>query len=134
MGDLKDLGDRANCNMAQIVIRINDLMEVVRSEQPDCIAFKAAEEDWRKGFIKKLIQYQRRLRQHKPEPPHPEREPGPVREALVSTLKEMVTTNQKVMETMAMREPAANVKAAFPKLQVQAFKVFSGNLKDYPGW
>ena len=43
MGDLKDLCGRVNCNIAQLVVRINDLMEVVGSEEADHVAFKAVE-------------------------------------------------------------------------------------------
>ena len=52
---------------------------------------------------------------------------------MASTLKEIVMTSQKMWETMVARLPTASVKEAFPKLEVQPFKAFSGNLKDYPG-
>ena len=41
---------------------------------------------------------------------------------------------QKMLETVMVQISALSMKAAFPRLEMQPFKVFSGLAKDYLGW
>ena len=51
MHDLKDLANRTINDAAQMVIRVDDLMEIVRSEKANQDTFQARKSEWRKGFI-----------------------------------------------------------------------------------
>ena len=92
------------------------------------------EKDWKMGFMEKIHQLERRLRVQRPETPNLQCEPEPLGDAMVSTLREIATADQRVMKAVVAREPAANAKATFPKLKLLEMVIFTGKAKDYPGW
>ena len=118
MTDLKALVDRTKDNVAQIVARIDDLMEITGLEETDLEAFMASNQEWIRGLVDKLILVHRRLQLQMPEPPTSERGPGLTNEALVMAI-------DKVLRARAEREPVTTVKVVFPKLKLQEMKAFS---------
>ena len=61
MNNLKTLVEKTEGKVACVVTRLDNLIEINRSEQTDHEAFMASKQEWSRGLVDNLILVQRRL-------------------------------------------------------------------------